>query len=80
MLSGKPVKYGMKQIPSKISPLLNSSYQLPAFRNQQNPKTKSYLTTHRWQLNASSGNWGPALKEWGLSTAKKPGTRTEGVW
>ena len=24
------------------------------------------------------GNWGPALKEWGLSEAKKPGTQPSG--
>jgi len=30
-------------------------------------------------LKTPTGNWGPALKEWGLSAAKKTGTRTEGV-
>jgi len=42
-------------------------------------KTPSQTQSLRWIKEANPQTWGPALKEWGLSAAKKPGTQAEGL-
>jgi hypothetical protein len=42
-------------------------------------KTPSQAQSLRWIKEANPRNWGPALKEWGLSVVKKLGTRSERV-
>ena len=76
-------KYLFIAIPKNLSLLTTCPDSLVSFKKQANDnpnsfylnrtyfKTSTQAQSQRWNEVVNPRNWGPALKEWGLSVAKK---------